>query len=249
MQNPFIWHDLMTSDVEAAKTFYKSVVGWDYTLQLPSYHVANAGGKGMGGIMLTPPEAKGMPPFWAGYVHTPNVDDTCKQVEKFGGKIHRAPWDIPGMLRMAVVADPTGASFNIMQPLTQSDGGLAEAGALGTVGWNELLSSDPEAAFNFYASLFGWTKGQGMEMPGIGFYHVVQINGKDQVGIMQRPKAMPMSAWNYYFMVDGIDAAAKRMTDKGGSVMMGPMEVPGGSWVLTGTDPQGAFFSLMSTTK
>jgi uncharacterized protein len=249
MQNPFAWHDLMTTDVEASKIFYGKVVGWDFTLQPPDYFVANAGGKGMGGIMPIPPEAKGMPPFWAGYVYTPDVDATCKEVTRLGGKIYRDAWDIPGVIRIAIITDPTGAMLNLMQPLMQNDAGMPEAGSVGTVGWNELLTTDPEAAFDFYAKLFGWTKGAGVEMPGIGTYQVVQIDGKDSVGMMKKPKAMPNSFWSYYFQVDGIDAGSARIKENGGTVMMGPYQVPGGSWIVTGTDPQGAFFSLMSKTQ
>jgi uncharacterized protein len=249
MQSPFSWHDLMTTDVDAAKAFYGSVVGWNFTFQPPAYQVANAGGKGMGGIMGMPEGASGMPPFWAGYVYTPSVDEACKKVVALGGTIYREAWDIPGVIRMAVIADPTGATLNLMQPLTQNDGGLAVPGSVGTVGWNEHLSTDPEAAFDFYSGLFGWTKGTSMDMPGIGTYQVVQINGVDAVGMMKKPKAMPMSFWGYYFNVDAIDAATARLKEHGGSVMMGPHQVPGGNWIVTATDPQGAFFSLMSKTK
>jgi uncharacterized protein len=245
MQNPFAWHDLMTTDVEAAKSFYGKVVGWNFTLQPPDYFVANIGGKGMGGIMAIPPEAKGMPPFWGGYVYTSDVDAMCKDVTRLGGKIFREASDIPGVIRMAIITDPTGAMLNLLQPLTQ-DGGMAEPGTLGTVGWNELLTTDPEAAVDFYANLFGWTNGAGVEMPGIGTYQLMQIDGKDAVGIMKKPKAMPNSFWGYYFLVDGINAGTARIKENGGSVMMGPYQVPGGSWIVTGTDPQGAFFSLMS---
>jgi uncharacterized protein len=249
MQNPFAWHDLMTSDVEAAKTFYGKVVGWEFTHQPPAYSVANVGGKGIGGIMDIPAEAKGMSPFWSGYVYTLNVDETCERVTKLGGKIFRAPWDVPGVIRMAVIIDPTGAALNLMHPLSQGDGGFTEPGALGTVAWNELLSTDPEAATEFYSKLLGWTKGEGTDMPGIGFYQVMQINGRDAVGIMKKPDDMPMSFWGYYFLVEGIDAGASRIKGNGGTVLFGPVEVPGGQWIVTGTDPQGAFFSLMSNTK
>ena len=99
MQNPFVWHDLMTSDVESAKSFYADVVGWTFSLQPPSYNVLMVGDMGVGGIMETPPEMKGMPSFWSGYVYTPDVDAACVQVKRLGGKIMREPWDIPRLIR------------------------------------------------------------------------------------------------------------------------------------------------------
>jgi uncharacterized protein len=74
MQNPFVWHDLATTDVEAAKAFYQKVVGWTFSRQSPEYEVALVGEVGVGGIMELPPHLKGMPPFWSGYVFTPDVD-------------------------------------------------------------------------------------------------------------------------------------------------------------------------------
>ena len=57
---------------------------------------------------------------------------------------------------------------------------------------------------------------------------------------------MPTSWWNYYINVDSIDAAKARVEKAGGTVRMGPMEVPGGQWVLQGADPQGAHFALVA---
>jgi predicted enzyme related to lactoylglutathione lyase len=249
MQNPFVWHDLCTTDVEAAKAFYAAVVGWTFTPQPPAYSVANVGGLGMGGIMAMPPDVKGMPPFWAGYIYTPDVDETCDKAVQLGGTICREPWDIPGVIRMAVLADPTGATFNIMQPLVQEDRPMPTAGAPGTVGWNELHAGDLDTAWAFYAKLFGWSKGVTMDMGLAGQYQLFQINGKDAGGMMKRQPMLPAPMWLYYFMVDGIDAAIARITGQGGKVVMGPHQVPGGQWIVSAMDPQGGNFQLLSATK
>jgi uncharacterized protein len=122
MQNPFIWHDLMTSDVEAAQKFYAEVVGWTFSTQTPGYDIAEANGVGMGGIMPTPDHIKGMPPFWSGYIHVTDVDAACEKIKKLGGAIKREPWDVPDVARLAVAADPTGAMFNIMTPIPREAG-------------------------------------------------------------------------------------------------------------------------------
>jgi hypothetical protein len=57
---------------------------------------------------------------------------------------------------------------------------------------------------------------------------------------------MPVSCWNFYFNVDSIKAAIQRVESGGGKVIHGPMQVPGGSWIINGQDPQGAMFSLVS---
>jgi predicted enzyme related to lactoylglutathione lyase len=67
--------------------------------------------------------------------------------------------------------------------------------------------------------------------------------------MMQKMDAMPHPAWAYYFNVDGIDAAAHRITDAGGKIAIGPLEVPGGEWILNAFDPQGGYFCLLSNAK
>lgn len=249
MQNPFIWHDLMTTDVEAAKKFYGAVVGWTYESQMPTYTVALAAGAGMGGIMPRPPEMKDMPPVWTGYVYTPDVDATCKQVVKLGGKIYKQAWDIPNVGRMAVIGDPTGSGLMIMQPFPTQERDMPKPGALGTVGWNELHAGDLNIAWDFYSKLFGWTKGATMPMGEAGDYQLFQIDGKDVGGMMKKMDATPMPMWAYYFNVNGIDAAVARITKAGGKIANGPMEVPGPMWTVSAADPQGAFFHLVSNTK
>ncbi len=249
MQNPFVWHDLMTSDVSAAKKFYAGVLGWTYQDQGPDYQVTLVQDHGTGGIMTTPDHLKGMPPFWAGYIHTPDVDAACAKIKTLGGAIHREPWDVPGIIRIAIVSDPTGANFNIMQPLGMENDRPARDGFVGTVGWNELHAGDLDAAWDFYSAMFGWTKGTSMEMGAMGTYQIFQIDGKDVGGMMKRQEHLPRPMWLYYFLVDGIDAAVERITKGGGKIAMGPHQVPGGQWIVSAFDPQGGSFQLLSATK
>jgi uncharacterized protein len=249
MQNPFVWHDLMTTDVAGAQSFYGKVVGWTFNVQRPDYHVLQTEKGDMGGIMAQPEQLKGMPPFWAGYVFTPDVDAAAARAKALGGTVHREPFDIPGVLRMAVIADPTGPVLNIMQPLMGGDGNMPPAGTPGAVGWNELHAGDLAKAWDFYAAMFGWTKGTTMPMGEMGDYQMFQINGKDAGGMMKRHAMMPVATWLYYFNVDGIDAAVERITTNGGKIAMGPHQVPGGNWIVSAFDPQGGNFNLLSATK
>jgi predicted enzyme related to lactoylglutathione lyase len=68
-------------------------------------------------------------------------------------------------------------------------------------------------------------------------------------GMMDKPAGVPAPVWNFYVNVDGIDAAVERIQSAGGQVLMGPHEVPGGSWIVQATDPQGAAFALVATTR
>jgi predicted enzyme related to lactoylglutathione lyase len=80
----------------------------------------------------------------------------------------------------------------------------------------------------------------------MGKYRIFAEGGVPIGGMMDKPAEMPAGAWQYYFNVDAIDAAAERVTANGGQVLMGPHEVPGGSWIIQAQDPQGAMFALVA---
>ena len=244
----FNWHDLMTPDVEGAKRFYKAVVGWETQLQ-GDYNVLMVGSQGVGGIMQSPSEIKNMPPFWSGYIAVKNVDKHCVAIKKAGGAVVREPWNVPDTLRMAVVSEPSGAVFNVYTPLPGGTMKPIARGTTGTVGWNELITSDVTKSAKFYSKVFGWAKGATHDMGQKFGKYQLNMKRKRHAGMMKRPDFMPRDHWGFYFYVSGIDAAGKRITQHGGKITNGPMQVPTGSWVIQGQDPQGAHFSLMSETK
>lgn len=248
MASNFVWYELMTTDVSAAVRFYEHVVGWNSEAFPGSdmgYMVVKAGDRGVGGIMTIPADAAAMGarPAWLGYIHSGDVDATCEGIKKVGGKVHREPADIPGVGRFAVVADPGGAMFMLLNPSGQDQPPVSPM-TPGHVAWHELYAADWKAAFAFYSELFGWTKGETMDMGPMGSYQLFSAGGGDIGGMMDKPPQVPAPYWGFYFFVSDIDAAANRVTGSGGSILMGPMEVPGGGWILQGMDPQGAVFAL-----
>jgi predicted enzyme related to lactoylglutathione lyase len=251
----FVWYELMTTDVKAAEAFYRQVVGWGgrdagmgepYTLLL-----VGEGEKAsqVAGLMKLPAEAPsaGAPPHWVGYVGVDSADAYAKRFAESGGKIFVPPSDIPGIGRFAIVSDPQGAQIALFQPANDEPPPHAPApGTPGTVGWHELYAMDGKSAFEFYAGVFGWTKGEAMDMGEAGVYQIFLVQGEQAGGIMTKMPEMPVPAWGYYINVEAIDAAAARVTKAGGQVIQGPMEVPGGQWIINGIDPQGAHFSLVA---
>ena len=120
----------------------------------------------------------------------------------------------------------------------------------GTIGWRELYTTDLDGGFNFYKKLFGWTKVNDMDMGPMGVYRIFDQGEHKEMGdggMMTKAPHIPVSCWNFYFNVDSIKAAIKRVESGGGKVLNGPMQVPGGAWVIQGQDPQGAMFSLVSS--
>ncbi|MBX3575806.1 MAG: VOC family protein [Rhizobiaceae bacterium] len=252
MPQSFFWHELMTSDPKGAEAFYAKVVGWRpeaFPGAGMPYTVVHAGDRGVGGIMGIPPGADGMPSMWVGYIYVKDVDAAAGALSKAGGAVKQPPQDIPGVGRFAVVTDPQGATFMLMAPMGPDQPPL-DGMTPGHVGWNELMTTDWKAAFAFYSGQFGWTKDQEVDMgPEYGTYLTMKTGGPAGAGMMNKMPGMPVAAWGFYFAVEGIDAAAARVKSAGGTVVMGPMQVPGGQWTLNAQDPQGAHFGLVSNTK
>src|SRR5512145_88390 len=252
----FIWYELATSDQDGAEAFYRAVVGWqtaDAGQPGMRYTVLSAGDRGMGGVAALSAEAvrAGARPGWLGYVGVPDTDGAAKRIVEAGGAIRHGPENIPNVGRFAVVADPGGAVFMLLTPLPREDAPPAPAPTTpGLVGWHELYSSiGEEAAFRFYSGQFGWETAELMDMGPMGKYRILGIDGVPMGGMMDKPEDVPVSTWTFYVNVDGLGAAVKRIEANGGQVLMGPHEVPGGSWIVKAVDPQGAAFALVSTAR
>lgn len=250
MHGKFVWYELMTTDTKAAEEFYKNVVGWsarDAGMPGIEYTLFSIGDRNVAGLMTMPEGALEMkvPPAWLGYVAVDDVDDTAAKLAAEGGTVHRAPDDIPGVGRFAVVTDPHGVAFAIFNGTGEAPP-LLEQMAPGNVGWHELMAGDLETAFAFYSKLFGWTKDQAMDMGAMGVYQIFAHNGQQIGGMMTKPKEVPAPFWLYYFNVEALDAAIDRAQSGGANVVNGPMEVPGGAWIVQCTDPQGALFALVA---
>src|SRR5450432_2080616 len=228
----FVWYELMTSDVKAAGSFYGSVVGWDAKdsgLPDRTYLILSMGATMVGGLMAIPEDA-GARPGWLGYIAVSDVDAYAARVKAAGGAVHRAPEDIPGIGRFAAVADPHGAIFILFKGMGDQPSGDA-ARDLGRVGWHELHAGNLEEAFAFYSGLFGWTKGDAVDMGPMGTYQMFAAGGAPIGGMMTKTPEIPAPTWLYYFNVDKADAAAERIAAAGGTVAMGPHEVPGPMWI------------------
>jgi len=247
----FVWYELLTTNTEGATAFYKRVIGWDAAdSELPgmAYTILTAGADRIGGLMALPDEARaeGAPPGWMGYIAVDDVDAYAKTAKEAGGSIRRVPDDIPGVGRFAVVADPHGAVFTLFQGTGEAPPPAAPD-APGHIGWHELYAGDREEAFKFYATLFGWTKSDAIDMGAMGTYQMFATgSGRAVGGMVTKMAHQPRPYWLYYVNVEAIDAAAARATEGGGQLVHGPSEVPGGLWIVQMTDPQGAMFAMVA---
>jgi uncharacterized protein len=255
----FIWYELMTTDADGAKAFYDSVVGWNIGEASPEFQgyrmIGRSDGKFAGGVLPLTDEMQqhGARPMWLGYINVADVDAKVAAIEAAGGKTLMKQ-DIPGIGRIAMVADPSGAPFYIMKPTPPANDPNARSDVFSPdqaqhVRWNELSSADQDGATDFYARQFGWSQGDEMDMGEMGKYRMIKANSVIIGAIMRKPPQLPVSMWTYYIGVDNIDRAIEALTAGGGQILHGPMEIPGGEYALNAMDPQGALFGLVGPRK
>jgi uncharacterized protein len=244
----FVWHELMTTDPQGAAAFYSKVLPWKTQASgMPDYTLWVAGKTQTGGLMAQPESARqsGAPPSWLIYIGTPNVDATAADAERLGGKVLKAPADIPTVGRFAVLADPQGAAFAVFTPSGSPAGGAPST----DFSWHELATSDRQAALTFYAELFGWTAGPAHDMGPAGTYQLIEHGGTQIGGFYKVMDASKPPHWLTYIRVASADRAAAAAKAAGGQVVNGPMEVPGGSRIAQVLDPQGGAFAVHELAK
>jgi predicted enzyme related to lactoylglutathione lyase len=242
----FSWVELATTDQPAAKTFYSSLFGWQ-PVDMPMgpgeyYTMFNLSGGVVGAAYtLNPEKMQGVPPHWGLYITVASADETAAKAAASGGKVCAGPFDVMTFGRMAVLQDPTGATFMIWEPREHQ--GTTLACETGTLCWADLNSKDPAAAARFYTEVFGWEVAPGKD--GTGYLHIK--NGEEFIGGMppvqfQNPNAPPH--WLIYFLVADCDASTAKAKELGAKVYMGPMTMENvGRWSVV-ADPQGAVSAL-----
>jgi len=242
----FVWVELGTTDQTAAKNFYASLFGWSAN-DMPMgpgdyYTIFRLEGRDAAAAYTLRPERSGSaPPHWMLYISVESADDAAARAAQVGGRVLAPPFDVYDAGRMAVVQDPTGATFSLWQP--KANQGIGIAGVDGTLCWADLMTTDVARARQFYADLFGWeiTPGQKDES---GYLHIKNgeafIGGIPPVG----PQAGVPPHWLLYFLASHCDSAAAKAKSLGANIYYGPTTMEGvGRWAVA-ADPQGAVFAL-----
>ena len=231
----FCWIDLSTPSQDDAGEFYGGLFGWELkedenAEQTGGYRTAERNGKTVGGVMKLMME--GQPPAWLNYVCVEDADATAARVREAGGVVHAEPMSVLDYGRMAVLADPTGATFGIWQPGRNI--GAEVVGEPGAMSWNELNTRDREAAMPFYGDVFGWSFEE-KQFEGAGTYTSISL-GEETVGglsdITDRVPAEVPAHWLVYFGVADTDAAVAKVKAAGGDVRFGPVDIPAGRFAV-----------------
>jgi predicted enzyme related to lactoylglutathione lyase len=242
----FAWYELLTTDVAAARAFYRQVVGWgalDASTPTFSYTVFTADTVEVGGLMNLPPEGMrmGAAPRWVGYVAVDDIDATAERLKQLGGRLYVPPTD-SNIGRVSIIIDPQTAAIGLVGGLRR--GGEADGSDQpGHIGWHELLATDAIKAFAFYRALFDW-QAAAAETDPLDFYQPFAVAGRTIGGVFNKLPRAPVPFWLYYFNVADMDAALAAVHEGGGKVVHGPFELTPGHWISRCIDPQGAMFAL-----
>ena len=261
MANPHgtpIWYELLTTDASTSKSFYDDVIGWTIATEssapgMDYRMIATRDGGFVGGMMPLTEAMRtgGARPTWLFYIAVDDVDGAADLIAKKGGAIHVPPFDIPGAGRAAMVADPQGNPFYVMRGSSDQTSTAWDRTGMGKCNWNELATIDQAAGNAFYADVFGWKYPDKMTMPGdMGDYVFVDAAGQT-IGATMKAGAQPEApkGWRFYFRAPDIEAAADAVRRNGGTVLAGPMEVPGGDRIIVASDPQGVNFGVVGPGK
>jgi len=245
--NTFSWIDVNTSDQVAGTRFYTELFGWRAVDNpIPDggvYTMLQVNGLDVAAISQMSPEMEsaGMPPVWNSYVTVDNVDEAAERVTKAGGTVMMPPFDVMEAGRMAMVQDPVGAVLALWE--AKQHIGAKLVNTPGALCWNELNTTDPDKAAEFYKAVFGWQHQYDEKMN----YHLFLNGERMAAGMMEITEEMgevPPS-WSVYIAVDDCDATVAKARELGGSVIVPPQDIPGTGRFAILHDPQGAVFCVI----
>lgn len=228
----FVWRELMTSDVAAAKAFYGPLLGWTWTEREGGYAQARAGERYVAGLMALPPHVPA--PTWLTYLSVADVDAVAAAVAPNGGAVRVPPSDIPGVGRWAAIADPTGAVLLVVAT-GGNDEPTPDPVPPGFPTWETLETPDAAASTAFATTVLPLTAGR------FGDHPVLLAPDGDSVADVE---AAPVGRWLVHVRVAGLDAALAQVVALGGRVVRDAVAVPGVGRMATVADPQGAELSL-----
>lgn len=256
LHGAFSWGELLTTDVEAAASFYQTLIGWRIK-DMPAGEMGvykileTAPQQGVGGIMALPPHTPpGVPPHWGWYITVDDIDAVAAKAKELGASLVYAVMEAPGVGRMTQIRDPQGAHVSFIQ----YNEGFKDSGEVrndhGAFSWGELMTRDVEASQAFYSALLGWDI-MASPIPGneSETYHSIKIADNRFVGgMMKMPAQAPESAppyWAAYVTVSDLDASVSQAKELGATLDYDPVHIPGVGRMTQVADPQGARLSLI----
>src|SRR5262245_48148686 len=221
----FVWFELVSKDPKKAQAFYGEVLGWKvqaFPMGDQTYEMIYAGDTMIGGYAA--PKSARQPSHWISYVSVEDVDAAVKAATVNGGKVIDPPYEIPGVGRTARIADPQGAEIC---PFKNATGDPADANATeGLFFWNELHTTDPVKALQFYEKVVGFSS-RAMDMGPSGTYYILEKNGVGRGGATSHMPPGTSPHWLPYVFVNDPDATTAEAKKRGATIQIGPDDIPG----------------------
>ena len=226
----FVWFELISKNARKAQAFYRDVLGWKvapFSMGDETYEMVLAGETPdtmIGGYAA--PKNGRQPAHWISYVSVEDVDAAANAAAANGGKVVDAPFDAPGVGRLARIADPQGAQLSVFK---NESGDPPDDPTLhgSRFCWNELHTTEPAKALSFYEQVLGFSH-RSMDMgPGGGVYHILSKGGVDRAGVTSHLPAGVPPHWLPYVAVDDPDATIERARRLGATIPVSPMDIPG----------------------
>jgi predicted enzyme related to lactoylglutathione lyase len=242
------WIDLLTSDLERAKTFYGSVLGWEFDDSGPEfggYLTARSDGHRVAGLMHNDGQA-GKSDQWNTYLATSDIEASIAGATARGATVLMPVMAVADQGSMAMLVDPTGAAVGLWQAAEHT--GFTKYNEPGSVVWDELRTTDFAAAEAFYAAVFGWTYDVTSDTEDFR-YLTAKVGDHQVAGLMDAAAFLPPevpSYWAVYFNVADADDALARGVAAGATVQMAPEDSSIGRLARL-SDPTGAGFDLHAT--
>jgi len=241
----FVWFEHASNDPAKARKFYEPLFGWhveNMPLGEKPYPMIMNAGDGIGGFSTE----QGAGARWVSYVSVPDVDAAYKAALAAGAKSEAAPQDWGPVGRGAAIVDPTGARISLWKS-AQDDRPDVDNTPAGSWVWNELATSDPQAAVAFYAKVIGYTTGA-MDMGPAGTYHLLKTAGDlGRAGVMKTMDPAMPAQWVPYVHTDDCDATLAKAKQLGATICVPATDIPGIGRFGIMQDPQGALIATIKT--
>lgn len=241
--NQVVWHDLITPDVQEAKTFYGSVFGWtfkDFKVGGKNYVIISHQDQYIGGMIEMPSSESSI---WIASVSIEDIDAHIKRTVENGGKVLLKPVTIPGRGKQVILEGTQGEKFSLINS-SKGDSELAVTVQNGNWLWMELWANNPSEAHNFYNKTF-YTNIEQTTSDGKPYW-IFKSKGKKIGGMIQNPLTNVGSQWIPYIQTDNPTNIINKITANKGYVILKPDQSIRKGSVGIFQDPKGAIICLQS---
>ncbi|TDC97455.1 VOC family protein [Actinomadura sp. 7K507] len=242
------WLDIGVPDLDRAKDFYGTLLGWEFQDAGPEaghYNQCLLRGEPIAGMMQNPEDQPDVY-WWDVYFAADDCDGVLKRAADAGAEVVVPAMDVMDLGRMAILRDPQGGQFGLWEG--RSHPGSRIVNEPGSFVWNDLTAPDSKAACDFYKAVFGYEL---EPIPGEMDYTVLRRPDGRYVGGVEGGPGVVLGggdarvpAWNTCFAADDADAAVRAVRDGGGTVDSEPADTPYGR-IATVRDPFGVPFAVM----